>query len=910
MDPVIQTGLEQGGTVITANRRLSMELGRQYAYLMLDEGRTVWKTPDILPWGAWVRRSWDRGPGRDPGAPAVLTDSQLHLIWQDLIRTDVGRHHGHESSLWNIETTARTATGTLRLIRQWGIDTATLPPTRHPDHAGFQRWLQAYEQQCLGRNRVDPYRLPDLLAEWPPTREGLCLLAGFDYLTTQQQHLLTQWTQAGAQVATVPLPNCDYQKIPCQVFPTAGDQWNAIAEWTRQCLADDPEGQVAIVVPDLRTCRDDLVSTLTEALAPGQVVHPGDSRELPFHVSLGDPLARHPMGRGLLFLLMLLCTGRSDQEKSEAFLRSPWIAHHHDELLSRSHAALALREALPWEHTLHDLARALDTQDCPLLSTRLDRALSAVAAAPNRAPLSAWSTFISDLLEILGWPGGDLPLNSDQYQAFRSIREQIMELGSLEEVSENCGLLRAVSLLGQLLGSRIFQPEAGAARVQVLGIDEAAGLMFDHIWFANLTEEEWPAPATPTPFVEIAVQREAGCPFVDADSIQQQAEARHRRLAGSTLHLVQSRPEREGDTEQIPSPLVASCPHPEPVAAVVQTLFHRLQPVQSPVHTLVDAKGPRLMAGTASGGTGLIKQQSICPRGAFLRYRLGARTYPMNQPGLDAGQRGSLVHAILASVWGKLQDSKTLAATSHDSLQHLIGDVIDHAAGKYRMASGCGPRFFASQRVWLLDTLMEWFQIERERIVPFTVIGREQSASLNLAGLRLAFRIDRIDRLNNGSLVLIDYKTGSLKSVQDWSDRRPMEPQLPLYALSQGVRGEGHSLAAVAWARIRLGECAMSGILDPTAMDSCPTTLADHPQAKVRPYHHKSPGAEFPDDEFKDLYTQQQDWGQNLEALAAEFLAGEAGINPREQGVCRDCPTPAFCRMPAYRAPEEGAVRT
>ena len=252
-----------------------------------------------------------------------------------------------------------------------------------------------------------------------------------------------------------------------------------------------------------------------DSLAPGQVSRPGVSRDLPFHVSLGDSLASHPVARSLMSLLGIFSRRRINLEQSESLLLSPWIAGHHKELARRARAALALRERLPWEHTVRDLSRGLGKLDCPHLCGLLERALALRNSLPARAPLAHWSVAMTGLADAFGWPGDGEALDSDQFQAWKSVREQVLGLGALELVSGNTGFARAAGLLGQLLESRTFQPEAGEARVQVLDVQEASGLEFDHVWFADLVEERWPPVDVPDPFLPIPVQREAGCPGTD-----------------------------------------------------------------------------------------------------------------------------------------------------------------------------------------------------------------------------------------------------------------------------------------------------------------------------------------------------------------------------------------------------------
>ena len=492
---------------------------------------------------------------------------------------------------------------------------------------------------------------------------------------------------------------------------------------------------------------------------------------------------------------------------------------------------------------------------------------------------------MTGLADAFGWPGDGETLDSDQFQAWQSVRAQVLGLGALELVSGDTGFVRAVSLLGQLLESRTFQPEAGEARIQVLDIREASGLEFDHAWFADLVEDRWPPAEDPDPFLPIPVQREAGCPGADPESAGQRAAIAHGRLAGSAATLVQSRPGREGETPLIASPLVAECPLPGQAPEIAPTLFGELGTPAALAGPVRDDRGPPHAGGLSPGGAGLIQRQSACPRSAFLRDRLGAGDHVFNRPGLDAAGRGSLVHRTLDLVWGRLEHSSVLGAMDDGALEELILDCIDQASRRYRTTSGCGAGFFRTQREWLLETLREWFDLERQRTRAFTVIAREQPVTLSLDGLELAFRIDRIDRFEDGSLALIDYKTGAGQSLDDWFHDRPREPQLPLYALSQD--GQGHAVGVVSYARVRLGECALAGFMDPARLGG-EESLGGHPGLRVVPFRGPCAGGDL------------SHWRRTLGALAREYLEGDARISPRNGGLCPDCPTPAFCRIPGH----------
>ena len=64
--------LEAGATVVTQNRRLALHLKREFDALQLAAGRSVWPTPDILPWTAWLERSYDDALHSESGGELPL----------------------------------------------------------------------------------------------------------------------------------------------------------------------------------------------------------------------------------------------------------------------------------------------------------------------------------------------------------------------------------------------------------------------------------------------------------------------------------------------------------------------------------------------------------------------------------------------------------------------------------------------------------------------------------------------------------------------------------------------------------------------------------------------------------------------------------------------------------------------
>jgi RecB family exonuclease len=180
----------------------------------------------------------------------------------------------------------------------------------------------------------------------------------------------------------------------------------------------------------------------------------------------------------------------------------------------------------------------------------------------------------------------------------------------------------------------------------------------------------------------------------------------------------------------------------------------------------------------------------------------------------------------------------------------------------------------------LTQLLREWLPLERQRL-PFRVVARETSASVQLAGLELALRVDRIDQLEDGSSVIIDYKSGAA-AVADWLGSRPAKPQLPLY----GLAADG-PLTGLAFATVRERACQFSGLARAEVGPGIHTDIETQTRRRM------------PSPDWPALLTA---WQQVMEGLAAAFAGGEAAVDPLSASSCSHCGLQALCRVEQRRA--------
>jgi ATP-dependent helicase/nuclease subunit B len=324
---------------------------------------------------------------------------------------------------------------------------------------------------------------------------------------------------------------------------------------------------------------------------------------------------------------------------------------------------------------------------------------------------------------------------------------------------------------------------------------------------------------------------------------------------------------REQDRELIPSALIASIAHGE--VALPQFADYRDALYASrTIENCADGVAPPYAARDVRGGTRVLADQAACPFRAFARHRLGAEGIATPVDGLDARDRGNLLHALMAQLWSTLRTKSGLDAMSAGELAAAIDDAANVAVAKVRAARAgvLDGRMAELERMRLARFAREWLSVEGGR-GEFEVVAREEKRTLAAGGLSFSGRIDRMDKLASGGHVLIDYKTGRA-TPNDWLDERPDDPQLPLYAIAAK-----EDIAGVAYAHVKTGSMRFMGF----------TREANQlPRAKAA-------------ESWPGLFA---DWRRELEVLGGEFAQGVAAVDPKRGLVtCRHCDLHPLCRV-------------
>jgi ATP-dependent helicase/DNAse subunit B len=235
-----------------------------------------------------------------------------------------------------------------------------------------------------------------------------------------------------------------------------------------------------------------------------------------------------------------------------------------------------------------------------------------------------------------------------------------------------------------------------------------------------------------------------------------------------------------------------------------------------------------------------------------------------------------MLHHALEHLWKNLKSLSTWLSLDAAGKEERLKNSADFAVGKMRRDRPDVLRGFMVEleRIRLQSLLAEWMELESSR-EPFSVVSTEERVEFEFSGLSLQATIDRIDRLEDGSLAVIDYKTGSAR-VSDWLGDRPRDPQLPLYAVAAPK-----PVDSICFARLRTGEMGFFGL--GREDDKIPGVKA----------------SEFASDGTLPWSERREDWRRKLQTLADQFRSGYVSVDPAEGTAvtCRYCKLESLCRI-------------
>ena len=873
--------LSCGATIITVNQRLARHYQRRYDAWQTERGEQVWDTPDILSWSAWLSALHDSALCEGLIDYTVLNVALDERLWR-LAVEQVTEPPGNTEQPPILDKTAAAVQARAAWLVQhaWHCHVADDSPLSL-DQKMYARWSNEFRKLCHQYKAIDQSRLASTLrellvslskAELLPTN---IMFAGFLTPTTEQQHWWQDLVKLGTKVQrlspaqnTLPNQSSGSAAVQRYAFIDDANEWRAAACYARAQLEQSPNSLLGIVIPELHTHRTDVLRAFDGVFFPGKT--PAEIQRLarPYDVSLGVSLAEQSVVRSALQMLRFL-TETIPAADVTSVLLSPHFIHAQAAAEKRRSFDTELRRDRCWElsaSTLTGSTRYLSMLD-PHFQKILPKAVSHLNVKPQS--FSAWSKRFGHVLQRqLRWPGESL--GSLEYQAVQVWQQVIDELESLDDGKPVAAQV-ALKELQRLCGQRLFQPETPHSPIQIMGRLESHGLTFDCLWLSGSDASQWPPKASATSLLPRGLQKERGVPQSSATNRLDAAKVEWEHWLQAAPTIVASHALTRDGQPLIPAACVVNLPIANetqlPGVEQYPRLVERIAG-STELKLVSDTHGPALIEGTrVKGGARRLEDQAKCPFRGFALHHL--RISDLEEPGmgLDPRGHGNLLHLALEKFWESVKTSAALQGMDEAQCDTAVFSAIDFALAEEKV----DPQLAELERPRLKRLINDWLDIERTRTIGFTVEALEQEKLVEVFGIEIRVLIDRIDLLDTGERIILDYKTGSSNRPADWALDRIGNPQLPLYAtINEDVEG-------VSFAQVVQNNMGFKGITSESG-------LLPRVSGKVR--HEHSPESW---DEWR------MHWKESLEMLATEIREGLATITP-DANACTYCELKPLCR--------------
>lgn len=900
-----------GTAVITSTVRAARGLRLRYNSQQHAAGKRGWQTPQILAWEPWLSTLWNAAVLSGIESRLLISEVQELELWRGVLaRDEVARQ------TLSIDTLSESAHQAWQQMHRYQIPLSRLHHDSSTDTNAFYRWASEFERLSKKSLFLSPSLLEAAIAQWNPFPElhlpAVIYLLGFDRIAPSQTSLIEALQTRGSSLQFIELrPPETATAHPAIVYaPTLEEEITTAAQWIRQTLLENPSQRIGVIVPALEDIRGRIDSIFRRILIPSSMDVCLQSEALPYEFSLGSPMhGLHPV-RTALALLRWLWEPLSAEEVSWLIVHGFFSRDQDGALDARAMLDRRFRERdfqLGGSVSLSTFRQWLSRPGRAEASlsprqAQFRQTIEHFSLAGKRSNLeksrsfSEWRELVEELLATAEWR---LPtaIDSSAYQLLQRWNMLLNHLSSLSSVSGPVRFRDMLERLDHLAAHTLFALETTNAPVQVLGVTESAGLVFDAVWWLNVQTGAWPLQGKVLPFFPWNLQREAHMPYADpaADSIF--ALRTTSRILGSGNTTIASFALQPTDVANagthIPAPEILLSPQvreilyetqPIPVQDFLPAGFFSSPPSGPALECIQEEPAMQFAGDRVSGGVRFLELHAACPFRAFAELRFSSRPLEKPATGLSPNVQGSVLHQVLDQFWQETQSRTALLADTTEQRRQKLRRHIDQALREYseNAHEPWQTALLEIEADRLEARLLEWLEVEQSR-ADFTVVKTEDTLDhVRLGGIELRCRVDRIDEVDQG-IVLLDYKTGPVQANACDGDR-PDQPQLPAYAvLRQQTILPKQPLAGIAFAGLHPRKVAF------TPISSLPGIF---PLPADKRMDKRSTATS------QDIQQQQESWNVILTRIAEEFQAGMAVVDPKNiHTTCTVCAQAPLCRV-------------
>ncbi len=682
MDITFLTHLGPNDVILTPNQRLTNTLQKALEEYHLSQGNRAFVPPLLLSFSQFIRMLWNSYIFISP--KKLLSSDEEEWLWRSIInQSEISK------GLLNAHKTSSLVQSAWHDLTQWRLnsDLFSLEAENNESLHFFTEWSKNFTTLCSKQNFIDESSAIEIYANNPSFMQSLPYQNFYFYhfieTTPLQKHFIESLKQHNKTVTIIEQPHINKTLLRFEL-ETSAEEMLAMAIWAKEKYAENNYATIGCVIPNLHQQREKILRTFKAVF---------NTETPPIDISAGYLLSEFTITQHMLLITTLLAP-TFDYEVLSTYLRSAYFGNSEEEMTARHLQDIKLRKkcskTTSWEQANID---------------RPDIVIQGIAT------LQEWCQRWLNLLKNLNWPG-QRNLSSTEYQVAQRFIKLMQEIEDFCTLQTHWTWHEFSALVKTKCQQTVFQPEKEKTSIQILGLLEASGMTFDHLWIMGLDDKTWPSAPSPNPFLPYQLQKKYGMPHASAEREYIFCKELQQQLIQSSTSTIVSSAMHDEDKELNPSPLitnisVGAIPPWSPVSLKVGGHGGTTPTIEK----ISDNIAPLVLENEKiTGGTSLIQHQALCPFKAFAIHRLNAYEIPQPIDVPDALIRGNRIHRALELFWKNIKTSENLLQLSKKDLDTHIKQSIDIT---YNEQQNLDEFFTSLEKIRLAKLMYAWLEIEK-----------------------------------------------------------------------------------------------------------------------------------------------------------------------------------------------------
>jgi probable DNA repair protein len=712
----------------------------------------------------------------------ILNGIEEKLLWESSIK----QYKKSFFDLSNIENLSETAIQANRLIDQFNISENTLKSEeRSEEHTFFNAWRLFFKKYCSDKNVITFNNLLKITEEHIKNGdisiEHPLHFVNFEFITPIEESFIEACkTQVDIEFfkASQTIPY-----IESRVFLNEEHECMQIVEWCKTQIENNKK--ILIVTPQLDQIIDRLTSMLDKTFHPETFTPSLSQEKRIYQFSLNTPLFHLSMVYLNFKLIEVAARGTSKiNELKNILSHSGWSESKElcrryrliNYLERKRRGNISIKDLIEMSELIEDL-----NDEIPYLKTHLNQIYASHHEWRMKRNPSGWikafDMYLKNIQSSLLNPKD--AFEESIYEVWNKTNETI---ASLDNLIGEISIQEMLDVLQYYLKKTTHQHQhQGNFKIDILGFHESVYEKYDATWIMNLNEHHWPIPHQYNPFIPIKIQHDRHI------STHEKRHLNASKILDKFIHtspfVTLSYAKKMGEEEIFPSPTLYSFVSSK-LLEDTNFKYKKNKLNHEFIEYIEDNTSNKIeVQKTVKSGIKLLEAQSICPAWAFYEFRLGAKQIEdEDEENLTTRLRGNLFHKTLEEFWTEYKSSSLVSALNEKELSKKIYEITHkNISIEKKNYPKILSEFFNIEEMRLISYLEKWIHHELKR-GDFEVKETEKNIPIHLGCLNFNIKIDRIDEVNQNNIV-IDYKSGTTKTLNEWFLNAYGELQMPFYAL-------------------------------------------------------------------------------------------------------------------------------